>query len=172
MEFYIAQGISVLTCILAVVISQFKDMRGILAGRILTNLLSATTYLLLGGLSGAGVCLIAIVHTVIMYIYNEKKIPPHKSVIVLFVTLYVACSAVYYSSPVDIISGVAAVCFALSVVQTKPSCSRLWFVFNPLLWLIYDVFTRAYGNMVLHVIIFISTLAAIIRYDVRKKSDE
>ena len=169
MEFYIAQGISVLTCILSIIISQCKEMKGILAGRILGNVLSATTYLLLGGLSGAGVCFIAIAHTVIMYIYNAKKIPPHKSVIVLFVALYIGCSAIYYSSPADIISGTAAVCFALSVVQTKPSRSRLWFVFNPLLWLIYDVFTRAYGNMIMHVIIFVSTLTAIIRYDIRKQ---
>ena len=38
MEFYLAQGISVLTGIVAVVMMQFKDMKKILAGQILAKI--------------------------------------------------------------------------------------------------------------------------------------
>ena len=169
MEFYLAQGISVLTGIVAVVMMQFKDMRKILIGQILANLLTASTYFLLGGFSGAGICLIAIVQTVTMFLYNLKNRPPHRGVIVLFILLYLACSAFYYKSPVDLFSAMAAICYAFSVVQTKSSLSRLWYLFNPLCWLIYDLFTRAYGNLILHVVVFSSTLIAIFRND-RKKS--
>lgn len=168
MEFYLAQGISVLTGIVAVVMMQFKDMRKILIGQILANLLTASTYFLLGGFSGAGICLIAIVQTVTMFLYNLKERPPHRAVSVLFILLYLACSAFYYKSPVDLFSAMAAICYAFSVVQTKSSLSRLWYLFNPLCWLIYDLFTRAYGNLILHVVIFSSTLIAIFRND-RKK---
>ena len=168
MEFYRAQGISVLTDIVAVVMMQFKDMRKILIGQILANLLTASTYFLLGGFSGAGICLIAIVQTVTMFLYNLKERPPHRAVIFLFILLYLACSAFYYKSPVDLFSAMAAICYAFSVVQTKSSLSRLWYLFNPLCWLIYDLFTRAYGNLLLHVVIFSSTLIAIFRND-RKK---
>lgn len=168
MEFYLAQGISVLTGIVAVVMMQFKDMRKILIGQILANLLTASTYFLLGGFSGAGICLIAIVQTVTMFLYNLKERPPHRAAIFLFILLYLACSALYYKSPVDLFSAMAAICYAFSVVQTKSSLSRLWYLFNPLCWLIYDLFTRAYGNLILHVVIFSSTLIAIFRND-RKK---
>ena len=168
MEFYLAQGISVLTGIVAVVMMQFKDMRKILIGQILANLLTASTYFLLGGFSGAGICLIAIVQTVTMFLYNLKNRPPHRAVSDLFILLYLACSAFYYKSPVDLFSAMAAICYAFSVVQTKSSLSRLWYLFNPLCWLIYDLFTRAYGNLILHVVIFSSTLIAIFRND-RKK---
>ena len=167
MNFYIAQGISILTGVVAVVMMQFKDMKRILLGQILANLLTASTYFLLDGFSGAGICLIAIVQTVTMILYNVKKVSPHKTVIAVFIALYIACSAYYYQSPVDVFSGLAAVCFAFSVVQTKSSASRLWYLFNPLCWLIYDLFTRAYGNFVLHVVIFFSTLFAIFRQDRR-----
>ena len=63
----------------------------------------------------------------------------------------------------------AAVCYAFSVVQTKSSASRLWYLFNPLSWLIYDLFTKAYGNFILHVVIFFSTLFAILRNDCKKE---
>ena len=170
MEFYVAQGISVLTGVVAVVMMQFKEMKHILAGQILANLLTASTYFLLGGFSGAGINLIAIVQTVVMFVYSLKKIPPKKWVIAVFILLYAVCSAIYYRSPVDLFSGGAAICYAFSVVQTKASLSRLWYLFNPLCWLVYDLFTAAYGNFILHVIIFSTTLLAILRRDLKQKN--
>jgi hypothetical protein len=168
--FYIAQGISILNGVVAVAMMQFKDMKKILIGQILANLLTASTYFLLGGLSGAGVCFIAIFQTVVMFIYSVKKIPPHRWVIIGFILLYAVCSAIYYKSPVDLLSAAAVITYAMSVVQTKPAASRLWYLFNPLLWLVYDLFTRAYGNFILHFIVFCSTAFAIWNNDLRKKS--
>ena len=169
MEFYIAQGISALNGVVAVVMMQFKDMKKILAGQILANLLTASTYFLLGGISGAGICFIAIFQTVVMFIYSIKKVTPHRWVIIGFVAMYIACLVIYYKSPVDLLSAAAAITYAFSVVQTKPACSRLWFLFNPLLWLVYDLFTSAYVNIILHAAVFCSTAFAIWNNDLRKK---
>ena len=169
MEFYIAQGISVLTALVAVLMMQFKQMRWILAGQIAANLLTAATYLLLGGLSGAGICLLAIVQSVVMFVYAQKQKKPHLAVILLFIALYIACSAYYYASPIDICSALAAVCFALSVVQQRPAASRFFYAINPLCWLIYDLYTRAYGNFIMHVVILISTVWAFVRIDLLAK---
>jgi hypothetical protein len=142
---------------------QFKSMKKILIFQIICNLLTASTYFLLGGFSGAGICIIAIVQSITMFIFNLKKLKPRKWVIALFVLLYIACSALYFKSFIDILSALAAVCYALSVSQTKASASRIWYLFNPLFWLIYDIFTLAFGNFVLHVVVFISTFIGIIR---------
>ena len=163
MEFYIAQAISILTCIVAVVMVQLKSMKQILTGQIIANLLSASTYFLLGGLSGAGICFVAIVQSVVMYIYDAKKIKPHLTVVIGFIAAYILCSVVYYKSPVDIFSALAAIAFAMSVVQTKPQTSKCWYCLNPFFWLIYDVFNLAFINLVMHLVIFISTLIAIFR---------
>ena len=168
MAFYIAQTISVLTAISAVIMMQFKNIKGILAGQIITNLLSATTYFLLGGLSGAGVCLVAIVQSVVMFCYSLNAHKPHLAVSITFIVAYLGCSVLYYQSPIDVLSAVAAVCFAISIVQTKSSTSRLWYLFNPLLWIVYDIFTSAYVNIVVHFAVFVSTLIAIVRLDVLK----
>jgi beta-lactamase regulating signal transducer with metallopeptidase domain len=42
--------------------------------------------------------------------------------------------------------------------------------FNPLCWLVYDLFTAAYGNFILHVIVFSTTLLAILRRDLKQKN--
>ena len=170
MSFYIAQAISVLTAAAAIITMQFKSMKNILIGQIVINLLAASTYFLLGGFSGAGICFIAIAQTITMFFYNVKNKKPHKAVIIGFILLYFACSAVYYTSPIDIISALAAICFALSIVQTNASGSRIWYSINPLCWVVYDIYTKAYGNLIMHLVIFISTAAAIIRNDIMKKN--
>ena len=170
-EFYIAQGISVINGVLAVIMMQFKNMRHILIFQIICNLLTASSYFLLGGLSGAGICIIAIVQSVVMFIYNIKKVAPHKVVIAAFVLLYIGCSVFYYRSFIDIFSAIAAVCFALSVVQAKASMSRLWYQFNPICWIIYDIYTMAYGNLALHIVVGLSTFIGILRNDIKKKSE-
>lgn len=171
MEFYIAQAISIVTGILAVLTMQLKSMRNILIGHIIVNVTSASTYFLLGGFSGAGICIIAIIQSITMFVLNVKNIKPGLWLTAIFVALFVACSAVYYKSPIDILSGLAAILFAVSVVQTKASLSRAWFVFNPLAWLIYDLFTQAYVQMIIHAAIFISTTLSIFRNDLKKNKE-
>lgn len=166
MEFYIAQGISVLTTVISVLSTQIKSMKPILVCKILANLLSVATYLLLGGISAAGMCFIAIFHSIVSFIFNLKEKKPPIYVAMLFMAMYIACSAIYYKSPVDIISGAAAVCFCISLTQSNSTAYRLWFVFNPLLWIVYDVLMMAYGNMVMHGIVLVSTVIAIIRIDI------
>lgn len=165
MAFYIAQAISVLNALTAVLIMQCKNMKIILIGHIATNLLTASTYFLLDSFSGAGICVIAIVQTVIMFFYNRKNVKPHIPVILGFIVLYIGCSVLYYKSPIDILSALAAVTFAISVTQEKPSVSRFWYLFNPLLWMVYDIYAKAYVNFVMHTAIFISTFWAMIRVD-------
>lgn len=169
--FYIAQGISVLTCLVGILMMQFKSMKKILAGQIIANLLTASTYFLLGGLSGAGICFIAILQSVVMFFYSVKNTPPHKLVIWLFVALYIGCSIFYYKNLVDVLSALAAVCFAFSVVQTKPMFSRIWYLFNPLFWMAYDLLIpeKAYVNFIMHTVLFCSTFIAIFRNDIKKK---
>lgn len=169
MEFYIAQGISVLTTLLSIFTMQLKSMKKILIGQTLVNLLVAVSYFLLGGLSGAGICFIAIFQGIIMYFYNTKGTKPHLWVILGFIALYITCSVLYYKDYTDLFPAVAAVCFALSIVQQKPDASRLWYLPNPLLWIIYDIILMAYGNLIMHIIVFVGTLLGIIRLDLKKK---
>ena len=165
MEFYIAQGISVLTALTAIVGMQMKNMKAILLSQILANLFTASTYFLLNAFSGAGICLVAIVQAVVMFFYNRKNKGPHIEVILLFVFAYIVCSMKYYNQFTDVFSALAAVCYAMSITQTNPKFARLWYVFNPLFWVIYDLYARAYGNLIMHASIFVTTAFALIRVD-------
>lgn len=165
LEFYIAQIISIFTTIVAIVFLQCKSMKWILLGQLTANLLSSLTYFLLGGFSGAGICLLAIVQSIVMFIFSQKKKSPPIWIILVFIVLYVACSVLYYKSVIDIFSALAAVLFCVSIAQEDAKKSRLWYVFNPICWLIYSVFCRAYLNCITYSFVLISTLVAMVRVD-------
>ena len=164
-DFYIAQGISVATATVAACMVQFKDIKLILLGQLTANLLTAVSYILLGGLSGGGICLIAVLQSVVMFFYNQKKKKPQWWVLALFILAYIACSIVYYESFVDILPAIAAVCFAVSITVSTSFLSRVWFIFNPISWVIYDISTWAFGNLLIHTVVFVSTAVALIRVD-------
>jgi hypothetical protein len=163
--YYIAQGISVATAVIAILSVQLKNMKGILVTQLIGNFLASSTYFLLGGFTGAGVSIIAVVQTVIMYLYNVKDKKPHVAVTVAFISAYVLNAALTYSSAFDILPAVAAVCYALSVVQTKPMAFRFFNIWNPLCWIFYDVYKGAHVNFLTHLGIFISVVIACVRLD-------
>ena len=166
--FFVAQGISIIAGILAIIMMQLKNMKSILFFEILVNLIGSLNYLLLGGNSGAVISALAIVQTVVMYIFTVKKREPHISIIILFILAYV-CGSVYniisLATPIEILPALAAVCFALSVIQKKPSVFRIWGTLNPLFWLPYDIITKSYVMFLVHFGIFSSSLIAMIRHD-------
>jgi hypothetical protein len=175
MEFYIAQGITILTALTVIISMQTTSMKWILLGQILANLFSASTYFLLGGFSGAGICLLAILQAIVMFFYERAGKTPHLAIIIGFIVLYIACSIVYYKTLIDVFSAIAAVCYAISITQKSPTNARLWYVFNPICWLIYSLFTRAYANVIMYVCIFVSTAFTLVRVDkifARKQATE
>ena len=180
-EFYIAQGISILTAIIAILSMQLKSMKGILITQIIANLLASSTYFVLGSFSGAGISLIAIIQLIVVYIYGLKKIKPHKLVIITFIaaytgyTIYSIINAMQtnpnHNPFFDLFPYLAAVFFALGIIQEKPSIYRIYGMLNPLCWLVYDIYSLALINSIMRVGIFLSALIAKIRLDgfMRKK---
>ena len=133
--------------------------------QLMTNLLAFSTYFLLGGLTGAGISIIAIAQSLAMYIFQRKERETPLWVHVLFLFGYIGCSALYFRQPTDLLSTAAALCFAVSIMQKKPVASRPWFFPNPLIWMVYDLCVRAYGNCVMHGLVFVSAVIALIRTD-------
>ena len=166
--FWMAQGISVFTGILAIIMMQFKNMKTILLFQIIVNATASLNYFLLGGDSGAIVSALAIIQSVVMFFYNTKERKPHIPVIIGFIACYVGVSLfniIVSGDPMEIFPALAAVCFSLSLVQTKPSAFRIWGSFNPACWLVYDFYTTSYVMFCVHFCILISSLVAMIRID-------
>ena len=166
--FYIAQGISIITGILAVIMMQLKSMRSVLIFQIIVNITTLSNYFLLGGNTGVLVSVLAIVQSVVMFLYNRRGVKPGTAVVVAFVLAYAGCSAYNIAATgalIELLPALAAICFSISLVQQKPSIFRIWGALNPLLWAGYDIYTRSYVLFCVHFGILVSTLVAMVRVD-------
>ncbi|MDO5401682.1 MAG: YgjV family protein [Eubacteriales bacterium] len=166
MNFVIAQWLGVATTVIALVGVQFKSINHILVSQILTNLLSALVFGLLGGFSGAWICVVAIVQTVTMFCFNRHSgRQTHRGILAAaFCLVYVLGTAWFYKGWGDLVSGTCAVLFALAVVQENSEKFRGLFLVNGLLWMVYDLTTGAYTNLMTHGLSVGSTVVAMVRY--------
>lgn len=169
MKFILAQTVGVLTAVSSLVFVQFKEPKYILLGQFLSNGLSAVSYGLLGSLSGAWICILASVQTVWIYFLNRKKGPgrAEKKILVslLFAAAYIIGTVIVYKGWADIISCVCAMLFVLTIIQERSGNMRIVIMINMVLWIIFDLASGAYANMLTHGGTLVSTVTALLRLD-------
>lgn len=172
--FIIGQIISTIGLIISVVIAQFKEVKHILLGDIIANLIVALSYVFLGGMSGAWICIVAAVQVFIIYQANKKDISQTRrnQLTLLFAIAYVIGTIVVYKGWADVVSCACAMLYVLAIIQTKSSKYRVFMVLNSLLWMIYDITTLAYVNMITHGMMLVSLGIAIVRLDLKKNRTE
>lgn len=170
MNFYIAQLIGVVVAVIAIISVQFKNLRTILVSQIIVNILAALNYALLGGFSGAGVNILAIIQTIWIYFYTRKGKKFSLPAGVLCMAAYLLISIISFSGFPTILSCTAALLYALSVMQSSAKKYRFFCLFNSIVWIGYDIYTCAYTTIFTHGFLVISILIAIYRRD-RRKTD-
>ena len=170
MNFWIGQMFSIMALISATLSTQLKSVKHILVMQIVSNLTMALSFLFLGGMSGAWVCIVAIFQTSIMYMLNKRTDSEkyRRMLMIGFVLIYIAGTAMVYQSWEDIVSCTCAVFYVLAIVQKETKKYRRFIFVNSFLWLIYDVSTMAYVNVVTHGILLVSLIIAMIRFDLKK----
>ncbi len=173
-SFYLAQVIGALTTVTVVVAAQLKNMKYILLCQICANLMVALSSAMLGGLSGAWICAVAAVQTVVLYVLDKKGISQQAKsrLLWLFAAMYVGGTVLVYQNWGDLVSCTGALLYLLAIVQTKSSKYRRYICINTLLWLVYDLTILAFGSMVTHGVEFASAVIGIFRLDIKGKKNE
>ncbi len=173
MAFIIAQILGIINTILCIVMMQFKKASSILIGQVASNLIISISFLLLGGNSGAWICIAAAIQSVIMYFidrFSQKNTGKKRKILLgIFLIVYIVGTIVFYQSWHDIFSGICAVLFVFSIVQKEAGKMRNFTLANSACWLVYDVATMAYTSIFTHLGILISTIIAKFRLDRKPK---
>lgn len=162
MSFLLSQIIGVITLLITLVIVHFKEVRQVLIGQVVSNLLFAVGYLLVGGFSGALVCLFASVQAVIIYKIRQREDggPWIIKLAWSFSFIYLAGTVLTYQGWQDIISFLCSVLYVLSLVQKSTKRMRMVIGMNMVLWIIYDYQSTAYAQILTHGLTFLSVTAA------------
>lgn len=168
--FVFSQICGLIVSLAAILSMQLKNIRWILVCLLICNGVGALSYILLGGLSGCGIYLVALLQAVIYYFFRvkDKKAPIVLSAV--FLVAFLVCSLTTYKSPVDLISALAALTCALSLMQEKPSLYRVFMLFNGAIWMIYDISVGAYTMVISHIATTLSAGIGIVRLDLKKNN--
>lgn len=171
-SFVIGQVISAVALVISVVIVQFKDVRKILAGEIASNLAVAVSFAFLGGASGAWICIVAAVQTLVIFLLKAKPEDKRRDTFfaLLFAVIYVIGTAFVYKGWEDIVSCTCAILYVGAILQTDAKKYRWFMAFNSGLWIFYDIVTHAYVNVITHGMLLISLIIAMVRYADKKKA--
>ena len=172
MQFLIAQIMGIFSTISAIFCVQAKTAGGILLGQFLANGFSGISYGLLGSLSGAWICILAAVQSVLVGFLNKLEPEKRKKWIlvssVVFSAFYLAGGIAAYAQWPDILSCICALLFVVTIVQQDAGKMRNVMLVSMTLWVIFDIAMGAYTNIITHASTIASILTAKLRLD-RKK---
>lgn len=172
MEFIFSQICGLIVSLAIVISMQLKDIRKVLVGQLICNSVGALSYILVGGLSGCGIYIVALLQSIVYFVFRirNKKAPLFMAFV--FLVLFLLCSFTTYKTPIDILSAIAAVFCALAITQEKPSVYRILILINGLIWVVYDLNVGAYTMILSHALTVLSALIGIIRLDLKRSGSQ
>ncbi len=130
---------------------------------------SAVNFILLAGYSGAIICIFAIIQTVINNFFERKEEKVPKYVVGIYIIISIICGLITYKKLIDILSVICSILYTMSILQSKEKNIRKLSLINILLWIVYDIISKAYTAAISDISMTISTLIGMYRYDYRKE---
>lgn len=156
----------------SIVSMQLKRKKHILLSQVFANGFGALSYLFLGGdsmMAGTGMVL-GTIQCLVNYVYTPKgKLLP-KLIPCFFLLMSALNSAAHISAsgifhfPVDLIPVSCSLLFVIGVNMKKATATRLFFLENSSLWIVYDLMVRpiAQANLMTHIVVVLSVVVGIV----------
>ncbi len=168
--FIISQVLGFVILVISVIGIQFKKMEYIAITGFVSNGLNAIAYILLNGISGSYVSIVAAIQAVFAFVYAKKNLSMPKWIIFSFMAVYILLSIYTYKNIVDILPGLGALMYSLAIVQEKSANYRKYMLINVLVWIIYNIIISAYVAIISQVISLISIIISVFRNDIKKSN--
>lgn len=172
MVYWIAQGFGILG-LLVMVISLFQKNKDRMLGYVAFNgIFFGIEYLLLGAYSGMFSNFFGIFRT---YISKEKE--KHKNlnkwyILLFFIIGYAIIGFISFDGKiVSLLPIIAEIIYVIALWQKDVKKIRIGTLLMVILWLIYDIFVKAYPSMITDLIVMSSTIVAIVIKDILKRKE-
>ena len=142
---------------------QCKKRNNTLKMQIFANTFYTLEYIMLGAYAGVNNSIFGIARSILFYVCGKKKkkCPPY--IAVIFITLVVIFGFISYTDIYSII-------FFLSLYTEDMKLYRKVAAIASVLWIVYNIAVGAYVSVFDYTIELISSLVAIYRFDIKKKS--
>lgn len=168
MEFIISQICGIVVTVAVIISMQLKNIKPILISQLIINGIGAISYIMVGGLSGCGIYLVAVLQSVVYFAFRKKEIDTPRMMDIVFILLFLACAVSTYKRPMDIVTMFAAMTCAAGIMQKKPFGYRICMLLNGVIWMVYDVGVGAYTMILSHFVTAAAAIVGMVRLDLKK----
>lgn len=162
--------LSFITIVVSTLAPFCKKMKNVLIFSAIGNLTAGISYLLVGGISGGILSILAIALLTINYTFTSKGKQIPKRLIAIYMVVLVALNLALFKAWYDILTIFTAITFVLCMSQKNVKLYRIIVLTNVAIWLLYDFLSGAYGNLAVHGIQIISTLISMIPKKQKKEA--
>lgn len=172
MNFWLVQGIGVLTIIFTILSFIPKEKWKMMLCFLVTNGTMIATYILSGSLLGGLLVCGALVRTFVYFYYSKSNKRPEPIVMILFEIYYIIMAILFWDNVIDLLMLVNLVVVTYTSWQKDVKTLRFGYIFSSLLLIPYDIVLGAYTTAVSEVIMLISVLYSLIKYSKVTKSSK
>lgn len=172
MAYWLSQIFGGLVFVAVFLALQMSDMKRALLCQIACNVLGMLSYVLIGGISGCGIYLVAAFQSLVFYLYRRSEKQEPRWLYPIIFAAYIGCSALTFRGASDIVPAVAALLCAFALIQKNTLYYRILLLLNGVTWIVYDLFMGAYTMLASHIFVVVSAVLGLVRFHILKKEDK
>ncbi|MBO5349342.1 MAG: YgjV family protein [Clostridia bacterium] len=163
-----AQIVGIIAIFVFAIIPHQKTKNKILILQLISSLLYAIQYFLLGAFSAVVTNIIDIIKTIIFskYARKNKKIP--MNYLIIYIVIIIVSGIFTINSFFSVFPIVGAILFAYAAWQDNLKIFRIMNIFGILIYTVYNFYVGAYVSFFGNIVQLISSVVAVIRLDIKK----
>jgi hypothetical protein len=167
MWFLFVQCLGLVPSVIAFVSLQTGSRKRILTLQVLCCVLWSSHYALLGAYTGVAINLLGLLRAVVCAC-NDKKWASSRLWLALFLVCYAASPLLTWDGPYCLLIGGAMMLTTVALWTRDMRLTRLLYLCNSPLVLIYNLFAHSYSCAAIEVVALISYIIAVWRFDLRR----
>ena len=165
MWFALAQVFGVMKLIIFCLGIQTKQKKDILKFQAIANVFAVLQYFLLGAYTGAVIFAISIIRAITFYQCEKKHSKNSVALLITFLMISLFFGAVAYQNIFSILPIATSIVITYSIWQKRSIVTKIGIITCSVIFIVYNIHTQAYAALLTNIVVIISTLISIFRYN-------
>ncbi len=170
--FIIAQIFGALGALSMILSSWQKSRKRIFLFLVFDNVFCFLQYLFLQAYAGAFTNVVGFIRTLLFSKKGENKFLKTNYPLILIILLYIGINIFTFDGISSLFPAIASIIYAFVLWQDEPRKIRFGSSIMLFMWFVYNLCVKAYVGAVVELILFISSVVAIIKIDIRDRKKE
>ncbi|MDD5602931.1 MAG: YgjV family protein [Eubacteriales bacterium] len=164
----ITQSIGFIGLALAVLSFQSRRLKGILLFQTLANAAFIVHYVLLGAYTGAAINFLGAFRNIVFY-NKEKSWASKKFWLYFFITVYIASGIASWENIYSLLPILGVIMTTMAYWVKDAAITRKLVLPGTIFWLVYSIAVFSIAGTITEILILVSVITSIVRYDIKKE---